>query len=558
MTSSKSARLETRKRSNSRWFCILGLVIFVWHTSRSVPLVEESSCPQVEPFRPATNPILDKRYSEYLTSETYRHEALNRFTSAIRFPTISFDMMRGEGVQVDPNLHQPFLKLHEHFKVSYPLIHSRLERFVVNEFSLLFRWKGKNEKLKPIMFMAHQDVVPIDPSTANEWYYDPFSGFVDGTHVWGRGACDTKMTLTSVLEASESLLQAGFEPERTILISFGHDEEISGYNGIKQIVKFIHEELQIPENGVEFVLDEGMSISKVKSPIVTEKKDYLIAQVGVAEKGYMDVNVTVTIKKGGHASIAPPHTGIGILSEVITQLEANPSQPDLQSNNPVLGFCNCIVEHTDIFSEYQRFLVQKWEWFKPILLQVFASDPFLKASTTTSQAVDVIHGGVKVNALPQFQYALINMRIAPHETVEIVSERIMSLIRPVAEEHSLDLFSEINSHSVSDFESKGAIYLSFNDALQPSPISSSDSETFKKFAGVVKHLFGTETIVAPALMTANTDTKFVWNLTDNIYRFIPSIMEGTEGIHTVNENIRIDSFIKSIRFYHELIRSFNE
>jgi Gly-Xaa carboxypeptidase len=534
---------------------VSGIALLLWVSLKSVQLLSESSCPQEEPFRPSKHPELNKRYTDYLRSEEFQNAALKRFSGAIQRPTVSYDFMRGEGVVVDPKFHAPFLALHEHLKDSYPLIHSRIERHVVNEFSLLYVWKGSNPSLKPMMFMAHQDVVPVDPSTANEWHFDPFSGYVDGGKVWGRGACDTKMTLVSILEATEALLQVNYQPERTILISYGHDEEISGYNGIKQIVKFLQQELGIAEKGIEFILDEGMALSKLKSAS-NPGKEYLVAAVGVAEKGYMDVNITVTMKKGGHASIAPAHTGIGILAQIINQIENNPSKPDLKADNPVLTFCNCIAEHTDTFSEYQKYLLNKWEWLKPVLLNSFAADPFLKASTTTSQAVDVIQGGVKVNALPQFQYALMNMRIAPHETVEIVADRIKSIVAPVAESNHLELVTDIHSHQAA--ESIGTVYLSFNDALQPAPISSKNAFSFKRLSGVIKHIFGEDAIVTPSIMTANTDTKFVWTLSDNIYRFMPFIMDGSEGVHTVNENVKIESFIRTVQFYHELIRSFNE
>ena len=55
--------------------------------------------------------------------------------------------------------------------------------------------------------------------------------------MWGRGALDTKSTLIALLEAVESLLAAGYQPERTILLAFGHDEEIGGANGAKRIAE---------------------------------------------------------------------------------------------------------------------------------------------------------------------------------------------------------------------------------------------------------------------------------------------------------------------------------
>ena len=52
------------------------------------------------------------------------------------------------------------------------------------------------------------------------------------------------------MEATEALLQVGFVPKRTVFLSFGHDEEISGFNGIKYIVEYL-ESIGIKEDGIE-------------------------------------------------------------------------------------------------------------------------------------------------------------------------------------------------------------------------------------------------------------------------------------------------------------------
>ena len=109
---------------------------------------------------------------------------------------------------------------------TYPHIAGKLTREVFNNFSLLYTWKGKNPSLKPLILMAHYDVVP--PGDTASWQKKPFSGENDGKYIWGRGTLDDKAAMISILEAVEKLLTEGYEPERTIYLSFGHDEEISG------------------------------------------------------------------------------------------------------------------------------------------------------------------------------------------------------------------------------------------------------------------------------------------------------------------------------------------
>jgi len=52
----------------------------------------------------------------------------------------------------------------------------------------------------------------------------------------GRGALDDKSAVIAMLEAATLLLNEGFQPERTIYFSFGHDEEIGGNNGAGSVV----------------------------------------------------------------------------------------------------------------------------------------------------------------------------------------------------------------------------------------------------------------------------------------------------------------------------------
>ena len=58
-------------------------------------------------------------------------------------------------------------------------------------------------------------------------------------------------------------------------------------------------------------------------------------------------------------------------------------------------------------------------------------------------------------------------------------------------------------------------------------------------------------------MVANTDTKFTWKLTENIYRFVGTVSYGDENVHTVDECARVEGVVSSVRFYHQLIRAFD-
>ena len=62
----------------------------------------------------------------------------------------------------------------------------------------------------------------------DRWTHPPFAGVVADGALWGRGAMDDKSGLVGILEAVEGLLAEGFVPQRTVYLSFGHDEETLG------------------------------------------------------------------------------------------------------------------------------------------------------------------------------------------------------------------------------------------------------------------------------------------------------------------------------------------
>ena len=71
--------------------------------------------------------------------------------------------------------------------------------------------------------------------------------------------------------------------------------------------------------------------------------------------------------------------------------------------------------------------------------------------------------------------------------------------------------------------------------LEPAPITSGTTNIWKLVAGTCKSVFGPETIVSPTGMFANTDTKFFWDMTKDLYRFTPALLTENLFQHTVDE-----------------------
>ncbi|RMD99183.1 MAG: M20/M25/M40 family metallo-hydrolase, partial [Calditrichaeota bacterium] len=165
---------------------------------------------------------------------------------ALTYRTISYQ----DSAKFNP---QPFLAFQAFLEQTFPLLHQHLQKEVVNRYSLLYTWPGSNPRLQPALLMAHQDVVPVGKETMNKWEYPAFAGQIEQGYVWGRGAMDDKASLIAICEAVEYLLKTGFQPQRTLYLAFGHDEEIGGAQGAVHIARL----LQKRGLSLAYVLDEG-------------------------------------------------------------------------------------------------------------------------------------------------------------------------------------------------------------------------------------------------------------------------------------------------------------
>jgi Gly-Xaa carboxypeptidase len=183
----------------------------------------------------------------------------------------------------------------------------------------------------------------------------------------------------------------------------------------------------------------------------------------------------------------------------------------------------------------------------------------IKYLLQTSQAVDIISGGVKINALPERAQALVNHRVNVGETAQVVFDRLTELASVVAQKYDLHL------HAFDDIEEPLSIILSHGNYLDPAPVTPSDSlaeSPFSVLAGTVKAVYGEDVIVTPGIMTGNTDTRFFWHLTKHIFRFAPGYdaedSQGLGSIHTVNERVSVINHINSVKWFTLFLRNADE
>ncbi|HXC04206.1 MAG TPA: M20 family peptidase [Bacteroidia bacterium] len=439
-------------------------------------------------------------------------DGIARLAGAVQFRTVSYD----DSAQADT---AAFAHLIHYLIQTYPLTTANLHPEKVSGSSLLYCWKGSDAGLQPMLLIGHMDVVPA--ADEEKWEHPPFGGEVAQGYIWGRGTLDDKVNVVSILEAVESLLKQGYKPKRTIYLGFGQDEEVGGKYGALRIVDV----LKLRKVKAGFLLDEGLMIARGLVPGIS--KD--VALIGIAEKGYMSLELTVDAE-AGHSSLPPKETAIGILATAVSRLENNPMPADFCE--PVNEFLDHIGPEMPFFNK----LVFANRWlFKPLIIHKYESTSAGRSVVRTTTAATEFHSGVKENVIPGHARALVNFRILPGQTSEEVISRVSRII------------------------SDERIHLKrVGHGNEPSAVSDYRSEGYATIQKTIAQTFP-EALISPSLVVAATDARHYAPVADNLYRFIPITVkaEDLSRIHGLNERIAIADFKNCIRFFEQLIRNAN-
>jgi carboxypeptidase PM20D1 len=440
--------------------------------------------------------------------------AAERLAGAIRFQTIA------SREDADASAAE-FRKLHEYLQQKYPKTHAALKREVVGGYSLLYTWPGTDEKAKPILLLAHQDVVPVSPGTESKWDVPPFAGEVKGGFVWGRGSWDNKGNLISQMEAIEMLVTSGFKPRQTVYLAYGHDEEVSGYRGAVQIVKLLQER----KIHLDFVLDEGLLITEGIMPGLARPA----ALIGIAEKGYLSVVIKVPATPG-HSSMPPPkgNSAIGMMSAALRRLD------DEQLPAGLRGVAREMFETLGPeMGGFNRFALTNLWLFGPVVQSQLEKGASTNAMLRTTTALTIVKAGNAENVIPGQAEATVNFRLLPGDTVAGVTEHVK------------------NKLGSDRFE-----LMALPGAAEPSPVSPTQSGSYQLLNRTMRSLFP-DVIVAPGLMVAATDSRHFTPVSDHIYRFSPvrAKPEDLTRFHGTNERISTANLAELVRFYHQLLRN---
>ncbi|MHB1454371.1 MAG: M20 family peptidase [Saccharofermentanales bacterium] len=431
---------------------------------------------------------------------------IGRFQEMIRCRTISsYDVSMIDDAE--------FEKFRALLKRRYPLVHQSLSREELGPRGILYHWHGMSSD-NPTVLMSHYDVVPADGTL---WEKDPFDSVVENGEIWGRGTLDNKATLLGIMESAEYHLARGFSPANDIYLSFGGDEEIGGPSADAIVQELLRRGIK-----PALVLDEGGAIISSIFPGVSEEA----ALVGIAEKGYMDLDIGIT-GQGGHASSPPASTLAGKLAKIIVRLEAKPFRSRL--TKPVREMIDTLGRHSSLGL---RVIFANLWLFGPLLKTVFSKmGGQMNAMVRTTCAVTKLEGSRSYNVMPPRVSAGLNLRPLNGDSCDFVVKRLEKTIAN----------TDANVKIVK--------------AWDASAISRTDSPGWRILGKAIRTSWK-GVIVSPYLMMARTDSQYFCQISENVYRFSAMRLSKDQLalIHGNNERIPVESLLKTVEFYAVLMQ----
>jgi carboxypeptidase PM20D1 len=252
-----------------------------------------------------------------------------------------------------------------------------------------------------------------------------------------------------------------------------------------------------------------------------------VASIFITEKGYLSLELTASTQ-GGHASLPPRETAIGILATAIDRLQKNPFParvtPPLQKSLEMLAPEMPVAP---------RLILSNLWLTSRLVLRDAESRPETNAMVRTSIAPTIVQGGVKDNVLPSTARAVVNFRILPGETIATAMAHVR---RVIADDRVV----------VTKLE---------RSLSEPAPFASTERGGYEVIRSTLQELYP-DAVVVPGVMNGATDSRHFQSLATDIYRFVPSIRSKSDlpRVHGTDERASVANLATTARAYRRIIQ----
>ena len=384
--------------------------------------------------------------------------------------------------------------------------------------NLVVRYRGRAGGAKPILLLAHLDVVA---ALRSDWPRDPFTLHEENGYFLGRGTSDDKAMASMFVANLLRMKGQGIQPSRDIILALTADEEGGDANGAEWLVKehrdLVDAAYAINEGGGGTLTGTGMDVKP------------LFHSVQAAEKVYQDFTLTAT-NPGGHSSVPRPDNAIYQLAEALARLPKFAFPVALNPTTRAFFEQTAKVEKPEIAAAMRAIVANPGDTTAAAFL---SRDPRYASMLRTTCVATRLMGGHAYNALPQSATANVNCRMVPTSS----SAEVRATLARVIADTGIKITN--TQPTEPDF---------------PKSTLPIDPTVLAATTEITKSMFG-DIPVVPTVSTGATDSHY--------FRAVGIPSYGISGIfstpgetnaHGRDEKLRVKSYYDGLEFLDQLVR----
>jgi len=376
--------------------------------------------------------------------------------------------------------------------------------------NLVARLRGRGTGEKPILLLAHIDVVEVNPA---DWTLPPFELIERDGMFYGRGTADDKDEAAIYIANLIRMKEEGYVPDRDIIVALTADEEGGPANGVRWLL----------ENRRELI-DAAFAFNEGGGGLVEDGRKVANA-VQAAEKKYLDFTLEVT-NPGGHSSRPRDDNAIYELAQALVRIAAHKFPVRLNEVTRAYLERSADLAEPQQADAMRRLLADEGD---TAAIRVLSADPRLNSMLRTTCVATMLSGGHAPNALPQRALANVNCRLLPDED-------------PVEVQRTLERVAAVPTLRITPV-----------DEAKDSPPSPLTAEVLGAIERVTAEMWPGVPVV-PTMSTGATDGLYLRNAGIPTYG-VSGLFYGETYAHGMNERIPVAAFYEGQEFLYRLVKA---
>ncbi|HTC85021.1 MAG TPA: M20/M25/M40 family metallo-hydrolase [Rhizomicrobium sp.] len=379
---------------------------------------------------------------------------------------------------------------------------------------------GSNPSIKPLLLMAHIDVVNVNRA---EWKTDPFRLIEDKTHFHARGTTDDKAMAAVWVDSLVRLRQEGFRPRRDIKLLLACGEETGGRIKDAQWLAANHRDW----------IDAGFALNEGASGEMDEKGERVSVGVQAGEKTYQDYTLT-TSNEGGHSARPHKNNAINAMSAALGRIGSY-EFPVMFSDSTRIFFTKTAgLRGGDIGVAMKALLANPKDAVADALL---SNNPDWHSMLRTTCVATMIKGGEERSALPEHVEANVNCRIFPGVSPDTVLQDLQTVVGDTSVK--IELRPATSTGQISHI------------APPPPPLTPDILGPVEKVAGRM----WPGVPVIPTMSTGATDARFLIAAGIPTYGLSGMFRDPDgDGVHGVDERMPVRSLYEGRDFLYQVVK----